>query len=549
MTTKDNGSKTVANGKFDATAELLDGDNDVRSASKQTMGLPVDTGWSWVVLLASIIIATIHCGILRSSGLFFIEFILEFQADVSEAALVGALQNAVFAICALPVLMFGLKVFSERQLAFVGFSFASSGYAISSLAPNFKFLIFFLGVMVGAGMSMGFSPVFISVGKHFDKRRGLANGLMLSGACLGSLLMPPLIRFFLDEFGLRGALLMTAGIYANILPFILLLRPESFYRRKGACFHDHQIKNNGNNLKKEIAISLGEEKQEKSDILGEFVTKSETDIMKSSKPINRKRNNTVSEGTDLKMATRRKFLSNSSLVMSTSLSDVVWGSYSLAIAEKDTKRGALQTLKKMCDLSILKRLEYLCFLVYYSLACVPGSIGFVFIPAYAKDMNLTNSEIVLMLGVMAGADFVGRVSSGYLTDLPSFRMTHILLVTQIVIAVTANSARFLSTYWHFYIFAVVYGMFSGVPFSMQASLVSRIVGLEFFPTGFAIMMMLHQGVLSGSAPVLGYLRDVTGTYHATFHYLGICSCVAVLFLFLEPLSRKRDERKAKPLHT
>lgn len=43
------------------------------------------------------------------------------------------------------------------------------------------------------------------VGQYFEKRRGLANGLCTSGSALGSVLIPPLLRVLLSEYGYRYA--------------------------------------------------------------------------------------------------------------------------------------------------------------------------------------------------------------------------------------------------------------------------------------------------------------------------------------------------------
>ncbi|KAK3094357.1 hypothetical protein FSP39_000746 [Pinctada imbricata] len=431
---------------------------------------------------------------MRSFGLFFIEFLSEFDADVSEAAVITSLQNAVLAVTSLPALMIGLKYFSERQLSFFGFLLSIIGYALSSFATSLNFMIFSISILVGAGNAIGFSPVFISLGKHFDKRRGFANGLMVSGSCIGSLSLPPLIRYFLDAYGLRGALLLTAGVYAHILPFTLLLRPESFYNRNTTSYLNSS--ENGEPL-----LVYETKEGDTIKVLDISVSTSEPDVRQQNKHRNKRRTNTISEGTVVEKR-YRQYLSNSSLILSSTISDLAWETFEeKSNDEKNTS--FKETCKKLCDLTVLKRLQFVFFLIYFSLSSIPGGLGFIFIPTYAKDKGLTNSEIVLMLGIMAGSDFVGRISCGFLADLPQIRMTHILLVSQTVMAITANCARFLTAYFHFYLFVIAYGMFSGMPSSLCGSLVSRICGLEHFPTGFGLMILPHQGMLSGSSLIIG----------------------------------------------
>jgi nitrate/nitrite transporter NarK len=54
--------------------------------------------------------------------------------------------------------------------------------------------------------------VMIILGQYFDKRRGIATGIAISGGCLGGLLLPPIYRILLDTYGLRGTLMLTGGL-------------------------------------------------------------------------------------------------------------------------------------------------------------------------------------------------------------------------------------------------------------------------------------------------------------------------------------------------
>ena len=60
---------------------------------------------------------------------------------------------------------------------------------------------------------------------YFDKRRSLASGIVGSGSSCAIFLWPPLMRFFIDMYTWRGALYILAGVVAQSLVFICLLRP------------------------------------------------------------------------------------------------------------------------------------------------------------------------------------------------------------------------------------------------------------------------------------------------------------------------------------
>ena len=76
---------------------------------------------------------------------------------------------------------------------------------------------------------MSFFVSIAHMGQYFQKRRAVANGIALSGVGTGTLVFPPIFRLLLDTYGLRGALLVMAGISLNVCVAGALLRPISAY--------------------------------------------------------------------------------------------------------------------------------------------------------------------------------------------------------------------------------------------------------------------------------------------------------------------------------
>lgn len=84
----------------------------------------------------------------------------------------------------------------------------------------------FTGIAIGSING----PCLFVLGKYFDKRRSLANGITMSGVSFGGLIMGPLSRLLIDTYGLRGAFLIIGGIHFHTVMAGALLRPETFYR-------------------------------------------------------------------------------------------------------------------------------------------------------------------------------------------------------------------------------------------------------------------------------------------------------------------------------
>lgn len=61
------------------------------------------------------------------------------------------------------------------------------------------------------------------------KRRGQAVGFSLAGTAFGMMIMPQAIKFLLDEYGFRGAILVLGSFALNSLVGSSLMEPAERY--------------------------------------------------------------------------------------------------------------------------------------------------------------------------------------------------------------------------------------------------------------------------------------------------------------------------------
>jgi MFS family permease len=89
-----------------------------------------------------------------------------------------------------------------------------------------------LTLFVAYGLFMGFlgngafvAPLLANTTRWFDRRRGIAIGIVASGQILGGALWPPFLRYLNDAYGWRQTLVVYAVIaLAVLLPLVLVLR-------------------------------------------------------------------------------------------------------------------------------------------------------------------------------------------------------------------------------------------------------------------------------------------------------------------------------------
>ncbi|XP_052069042.1 monocarboxylate transporter 14-like [Mytilus californianus] len=68
----------------------------------------------------------------------------------------------------------------------------------------------------GIGKSLANIPSIIIIGRWFDKRRSLVNGLSTAGSGVGTFIFAPLLEFLLRKYGFQGTMLVMSGVMLNM---------------------------------------------------------------------------------------------------------------------------------------------------------------------------------------------------------------------------------------------------------------------------------------------------------------------------------------------
>ena len=91
-------------------------------------------------------------------------------------------------------------------------------YVLFSIsADSIEALIVTLGFGVGVGLSFTYISSIFAVTYYFERRRGLAIGLAVTGSGIGAIVSPLAIEMLLDVFLWRGSLLILSGLSLNII--------------------------------------------------------------------------------------------------------------------------------------------------------------------------------------------------------------------------------------------------------------------------------------------------------------------------------------------
>lgn len=112
-----------------------------------------------------------------------------------------------------------------RSIMGVGVLLLAAGFTAISFATSFPQIIVIYGLLMApATILLGPIAAAVLLSRWFDKQRGRALGIAISGIAIGAALFPPLIQTLLDNHGWRDAMrLMALAIAIGALPIVALI--------------------------------------------------------------------------------------------------------------------------------------------------------------------------------------------------------------------------------------------------------------------------------------------------------------------------------------
>ncbi|XP_019618058.1 PREDICTED: monocarboxylate transporter 13-like [Branchiostoma belcheri] len=200
-------------------------------ANPESRPQPPDGGWGWMVVLAGFIVSGCTAGIFRSLGVFFLTFSQQFHASSAETAWITSILMSVMFFLSPVGTALGSTI-GFRPTIMLGGVLSAAGYIISGFATRMFHLYLGIGCITGLGYAFTLSPVMAIVGQYFTKRRAIANSLTMLGSSVTSMSFPPLFQYLMDEYGLKGALLIIGGMMLNMVVAGALIRPLEAYTDK-----------------------------------------------------------------------------------------------------------------------------------------------------------------------------------------------------------------------------------------------------------------------------------------------------------------------------
>jgi MFS family permease len=167
-------------------------------------------------------------GIRSSFSVFYVVLLNDFHWSRGDSAGVQSIALITYTILA-PLAGGLIDRFGPRRIIVPGILILSLGLILSSLIKDlFQFYLIY-GVLMGSGItSIGIVTYSAIIAHWFDKKRGLASGIALSGMGLGTFTLVPFSQYAISTWGWR----LTFVLLGCLVIIILLPLNGLFLRHK-----------------------------------------------------------------------------------------------------------------------------------------------------------------------------------------------------------------------------------------------------------------------------------------------------------------------------
>jgi MFS family permease len=182
--------------------------------------------YGWIIVAVGLASMAFWTGIRSSFSIFYVALLEEFPWSRGESAGVQSLALISYTILA-PLVGGLIDRFGPRRVIVPGILVLSSGLILCGSFETLTQFYIFYGVVAGAGITCIAIVSYSAILAHwFEKKRGLASGIAVSGMGLGTFLMVPLSQHFISLWGFRFSFVLL-----GILVVIVLLPLNGIFLR------------------------------------------------------------------------------------------------------------------------------------------------------------------------------------------------------------------------------------------------------------------------------------------------------------------------------
>ncbi|EAT39889.1 AAEL008347-PA [Aedes aegypti] len=564
-----------------------------------------DGGWGWMACFGVSLVNLSTRSIEPSFGLLFGDLLNDLQVGTTGAAIIISALDVMMNFSGLFVGPL-LKEFSYRKVAIAGALLCWLGLALTSPATSMGHILATYSVINGIGVGLATSAAFVALNHYFAKKRGQAVGLSMAGTALGMLIMPQLVRFLLETYDFRGAVLLLSGLALHAAVGATLLQPIKWHLKEEEVDIEmveapamgiilEQEDDGDNDSLPEIKTLLFPRRDRK---LSENCPSPQPNGLPK-RPTFPRITSSVSVQAGTGMRTRPSFpritsTASMSLALRKRRESVVSrlsaldftgsgscmhihmdtgdadaedvdyeiirrvnthvGSFARAPKRIDTvkselglemvkpKVSFLQRFTALMDVGLLRDVIYLNILFGLSIFYVAEMNFKMVTPFFLSSLGFSKAETAYFLSVSALTDIAARIIVPPIGDKLRIRKRLLFMTSLVFVAITRSIVAHQRTYTELMVWLSITGFFRGVALANFTLCVSEYSSLEKLPAAFGWHMVGKGVFVIAFGPLIGAIRDWTDSYPICIHAQSVCIFLCV-FAWLIEFAIKRFRTK------
>ncbi|KAB0379887.1 monocarboxylate transporter 14 [Muntiacus reevesi] len=477
----------------------------------------IDGGWAWMMVLSSFFVHILIMGSQMALGVLNVEWLEEFHQSRGLTAWVSSLSMGVTLIVG-PFIGLFINTCGCRRTAIIGGLLNSLGWVLSAYAANVYYLFITFGLAAGFGSGMAYLPAVVMVGRYFQKRRALAQGLSTTGTGFGTFLMTVLLKYLCAEYGWRNAMFIQGAVSLNLCVCGALMRPLS----PGMDCDDPQGKAPHHVLPAHSTESVGS-----SGHLGEAEEKPGGPCTEDTSLGDAPAQACQEKAAHTDMCAFRLLKTVSQLTMRVRKGFRDWYSGYFGTASLFTNR------------------MFVAFIFWALFAYSSFVIPFIHLPEIVNLYKLSEQNDVFPLtSIIAIVHIFGKVVLGVVADLPCISVWNVFLLANFTLVLSIFILPLMHTYAGLAVICALIGFSSGY-FSLMPVVTEDLVGIEHLANAYGIIICANGISALLGPPFAGWIYDITQKYDFSFYISGLLYMVGILFLLIQPCIQIVEQSRKK----
>ncbi|XP_047112345.1 monocarboxylate transporter 9-like [Schistocerca piceifrons] len=526
-----------------------------------------------------------------SFGLLFGDELRELGVETTGASVIMSAYDATINFSGLFVGPL-IKIYSYRKVALVGCVLSAVGLILTAPANSMAHILATYSIVGGLGVGFAWSSTFVSLNYYFSKYRGQAIGLSMAGTAVGMMLMPQAVQLLLAEFQFRGAVLVLGGIALHSVAGAALLQPVRWHLRpkeKEKTEEKNMLCNDmGRDKKKEEVQTalLSAPKIEVTSEADEKLARAVAAVVAAGGTVRpRSQMPRITSLTNMEAARKRKasIISNissmdfhgSSLHIHTPLEsedededDYITFKPKVETQKNEqndinknikeaTKPKVIKAAKKrsywrrvinFMDLDLLKDPIFLNILFGLSIFYVAELNFKMIVPFFLANLGYSKSDTAFYLSMTAVADIFARVVLPPICDRIKVQRRSVFMIATVFLGLARSALAEQTEYAPLMVALVMNGFLRGAALINFNLTISEYCSLEKLPAGFGLHMVGKGIFIVALGPVLGVIRDATGSYPLCIHAQTVCVFLCIIawgieyiVVYLHSRTKKNEE--------